>query len=338
MKNKVHLFDIEDAEKYGIKSAVILYNFRYWLDKNKANDQNIHEGRVWTYNSTKAFAEQFPYLSESQVYRCLKGLEDEDILLTGNFNKNSYDRTKWYSVNEDEYSVTESENPHSEDAESILQNRKMENTESKNPSSDTEETIPDSNTDNNPNKKTQREIDALSLDDFDFEEDELECLALHCYQTVKENYPNYDSVTDATLEEWLTPLEALSKKYEVDAEKLAEIWNWGISGWWKDNLTSASKFKEHFEKIDAQYQNRAAKDDNNILDTNGIRQINKTRADTYFDTAQEAISQFNKENGTSYTRNSIAEFEASSNGDNETTRHQTTNPKNNQSHGSSRPQ
>jgi Fe2+ or Zn2+ uptake regulation protein len=112
MKQTTHSFTIEDAKKYGVECAVILYNFRFWLDKNRANQKNIHDGRVWTYNSAEAFTELFPYLSKSQVYRRLKSLEEEGAILTGNYNAHKYDQTRWYSVNESEYSISENQNDH----------------------------------------------------------------------------------------------------------------------------------------------------------------------------------------------------------------------------------
>jgi hypothetical protein len=104
---KTHIFDVEDAKKYGVECAVILYNLRFWLDKNRANKTNIKKGRVWTYNSTSAFTELFPYLTTKQIYSRLKKLEDAGVIETGNFNENQWDRTKWYTVCESRYYVTE---------------------------------------------------------------------------------------------------------------------------------------------------------------------------------------------------------------------------------------
>jgi len=104
-KMDVHSFHSDDAKAYGVDCAVLLFNIRFWLKKNKANGQNIHGGRVWTYNSIKAFAEIFPYFSEAQIRYRLDSLEDEGALIAGNYNEHKYDRTKWYSVNEPEFIV-----------------------------------------------------------------------------------------------------------------------------------------------------------------------------------------------------------------------------------------
>ena len=93
-----HHFDVDLAEKYGILEAVLLDNFCFWTVKNAANEVHIHDGRVWTYNSVKAFCEMMPYASPKQIRRALSHLEAEELIITGNFNNSPYDRTKWYAL------------------------------------------------------------------------------------------------------------------------------------------------------------------------------------------------------------------------------------------------
>jgi hypothetical protein len=100
---KSHIFDIEDAINYGVDCAVMLTNFRFWIAKNKANNVNFYDGQYWTYNSVKAFEDLFPYYSGGQIKRTLKKLEDLGLIKSGNYNKSKYDRTKWYSINEDSH-------------------------------------------------------------------------------------------------------------------------------------------------------------------------------------------------------------------------------------------
>lgn len=95
-----HAFDVDIAVKYGVPEAILIENFRFWIAKNKANGRHFHEGRYWTYNSSKAMTELFPYWSQDQIKRTLKRLEDAGVLLSDNFNSNPYDRTKWYSLSD----------------------------------------------------------------------------------------------------------------------------------------------------------------------------------------------------------------------------------------------
>lgn len=100
-----HSFDIDIAKKYGIEAAIILKNLYFWTEKNRANDKHIYDGMVWTYNSVKAFAELFPYMSSKKISGTLQKLQDAGLIVTGNYNQNPYDRTKWYAITKMGYSI-----------------------------------------------------------------------------------------------------------------------------------------------------------------------------------------------------------------------------------------
>lgn len=97
MKNN-HSFDVEDAIQYGVEKAILLFNLRFWLTKNKANKTNIHDGYYWTYNSREAFAELFPYMNPRTIGRYMQELEEQGIVKSGKYNKTAWDRTKWYTI------------------------------------------------------------------------------------------------------------------------------------------------------------------------------------------------------------------------------------------------
>jgi hypothetical protein len=94
----LHSFDPDVAKKVGVNAAVIYQNILFWTEKNFRNERNIHDGFVWTYNSVKAWAELFPYLTPKQIRSALQKLESEGFIASGNYNKSAYDRTKWYGV------------------------------------------------------------------------------------------------------------------------------------------------------------------------------------------------------------------------------------------------
>ena len=100
-----HHFDVDLAKRYGILEAVLLDNFCFWTVKNAANEVHIYEGRVWVYNSIKAFCEMFPYASQKQIRSALAHLENEGLIVAGNFNESAYDRTKWYALTDDALSI-----------------------------------------------------------------------------------------------------------------------------------------------------------------------------------------------------------------------------------------
>lgn len=96
--SKSYIFDAEDAMKYGVDAAIVLHAIKYWIEKNKANEKHFHDGRYWTYNSKRAWAELFPFFSARQVRRILDGLVKQGVLVTANYNSSPLDRTLWYAL------------------------------------------------------------------------------------------------------------------------------------------------------------------------------------------------------------------------------------------------
>lgn len=134
-----HNFDVDIATKYGILEAILLDNINYWLLKNEANEKNYHDGNYWTYNSTRAFAELFPYASQRQIQTALKKLINEGILITGNYNEYACDRTLWYAF--------------TDKGKSIMRKCKMDCTKNGNEFTENVKPIPNINTNINTNKK-----------------------------------------------------------------------------------------------------------------------------------------------------------------------------------------
>lgn len=100
MSNKMHYFDVDEAILFGERASIILNHIRSWIFKNKSSNRNFHDGHFWTYNTIAGFKEYYPYLSDKQISTVLNKLEKDGILKTGNYNKMTFDRTKWYCINE----------------------------------------------------------------------------------------------------------------------------------------------------------------------------------------------------------------------------------------------
>lgn len=80
-----------------VDKAIMLQQIHYWLLKSG----NEKDGKKWVYNTVHDWAKQFPWLTEKTVQRYLKNLEDMGLLVTANYNKAKFDRTKWYSIDYD---------------------------------------------------------------------------------------------------------------------------------------------------------------------------------------------------------------------------------------------
>ncbi|PEW95878.1 hypothetical protein CN446_14985 [Bacillus cereus] len=83
------------AVKIGINEAIVVQQVHYWLERSNHD----YDGKKWVFNSLDKWCEQFPFWSKRTLERIFGKLEKENILIVGNYNKLSFDRTKWYSIN-----------------------------------------------------------------------------------------------------------------------------------------------------------------------------------------------------------------------------------------------
>ncbi|HHP7532181.1 TPA: DnaD domain protein [Staphylococcus aureus] len=82
------------AELIGLNEAIVLQQIHYWLN----NSKHEYENKKWIYNSYKNWEAQFPFWSNVTIRRTISSLEKQNLLLTGNFNKVGFDKTKWYTI------------------------------------------------------------------------------------------------------------------------------------------------------------------------------------------------------------------------------------------------
>jgi hypothetical protein len=123
----IHIVHSEIAEMYGIEESIILQNIYYWVNKNRANKKNFHDGHYWTYNSSQGLTELFPYMAphpkgedgtpdtlkprtNQRIKRFIKNLTDAGLIKSGNYNKTGYDKTSWYTLTEQGESLFKSIN------------------------------------------------------------------------------------------------------------------------------------------------------------------------------------------------------------------------------------
>jgi hypothetical protein len=83
------------AKEIGLHEAVILQQIHYWLERSTYLINGCH----WIYNTYRAWQQQFPFLSLSAIRRAIARLEGLKLLKTERFDKQSWNQTKWYSIN-----------------------------------------------------------------------------------------------------------------------------------------------------------------------------------------------------------------------------------------------
>lgn len=82
------------AVKIGLNEAIILQQIHYWLLKSN----NVRDGYKWVYNSYSEWNKQFPFFSRNTMIRAFNSLEKQGLLITANYNKAGFDKTKWYRI------------------------------------------------------------------------------------------------------------------------------------------------------------------------------------------------------------------------------------------------
>ncbi len=100
-----HSFNAEVAKEYDVNMAIFLQNMKFWTLNNLANKRNIHDGYCWTYNTIDAFCHIFPYWSKKQIRTIIDNCLENELIVKGNYNQTTYDRTCWYALTHKVYSI-----------------------------------------------------------------------------------------------------------------------------------------------------------------------------------------------------------------------------------------
>lgn len=95
-----HSFDIILAAKYGILEAVIIKHFQFCLIENKIKGEYFQDGRYWVRTSIIAIQKQLPYVSCKTIRNAIGKLVKEGVLITGNYNRDPHNHTKWYTLSD----------------------------------------------------------------------------------------------------------------------------------------------------------------------------------------------------------------------------------------------
>ncbi len=93
-----HSFDISIAQQLSVNAAIVYNHIFYWLRINKQKNYNFHDDKTWMYETILEMSEFFGYLSEKQVASALRLLIESNLIITGNYNKNKFDKTTWYAL------------------------------------------------------------------------------------------------------------------------------------------------------------------------------------------------------------------------------------------------
>lgn len=156
MKANTHAFNVELATKLGDVNEVLILQHFYWWHQSNNKKKDRHKGdhpNPWTYNTIEEFCNIFPYMKKTKLNGAINRLIKKELLITGNFNKMKFDKTKWYSLTNEGLFLFE---------ECVSSFKKSED-QNKKPEDQNENAIPYSNTDSNTdsNKNNNKKIDIV---------------------------------------------------------------------------------------------------------------------------------------------------------------------------------
>jgi hypothetical protein len=96
--SRTHAFNVGIATDFSPDMALWLGHLAFWAEKNLANEKNIHDGLVWSYDTLDALCDYLPYYTRRQIETTINNSIKEGLVQRGNYNKTSYDRTLWYAL------------------------------------------------------------------------------------------------------------------------------------------------------------------------------------------------------------------------------------------------
>ena len=92
-----HSYNVTLACEIGINCAVMLQHFHFLQREKAANNKQEMEG-TFVRRSTLALTTTYPYWSEKVIKKIVADLEEKGLLFAQVLNKNTYDRTKSYTL------------------------------------------------------------------------------------------------------------------------------------------------------------------------------------------------------------------------------------------------
>jgi len=85
------------AKIIGLNEALVLQRLDYWLTKPNVGIER--DGYKWVYNTYKQWQKNFPFLCIRTIKSIFHDLEEKGLIISAQYNKASWDRTKFYRIN-----------------------------------------------------------------------------------------------------------------------------------------------------------------------------------------------------------------------------------------------
>lgn len=87
----------ELAREIGLVESVLLLQLEFWIRIACIE----RDGYRWHCKSERDIQQYFLFWSPSTIHRAITHLKKREIIITANYNKHAYDRTRWFALNID---------------------------------------------------------------------------------------------------------------------------------------------------------------------------------------------------------------------------------------------
>lgn len=85
--NKIMTFNSKIATKLGLNAAVVFQYIGEKVRDNKCNPDSYHDDRIWFKATISEMNEDLPYISCHSISKAIKTLEENDLVISKNLNK-----------------------------------------------------------------------------------------------------------------------------------------------------------------------------------------------------------------------------------------------------------
>lgn len=217
------------AVTFGINQAIVLQQFQYWLSRSN----HIQDGRKWIYNTYDDWQIQFPWLTTRTLKNIVKKLVDQGVLILANYNKLSFDRTNWYSIDYDK--LTEIvDSTHSEKT-SPREGKNFTLSKGKNFTTNNHRLAESTTKDSHRKSKTYDEDNPYYV------------LANFLLTEMRKNNPD---VKQPNLQKWSDDMRKLVELDGRDKHDVSKVIRWcQKDDFWSTNILSASKLRKQYDQL-----------------------------------------------------------------------------------------
>lgn len=237
---KMHSFDVSVANEHGVDVAIMMGTIQFFCEYHENNNQHHYDGFYWMYNSAASWAEHFPYWSANKIQKLLKKMEELDLVVTGNFNKAKYDRTKWYRIKSNDEKIAEEVDA---DHSAKWLNGISQMDESNQPNglirfSQMAEPIP---------IQTNSNTIQTSTSEKKFSDDDLKLA-----EWIAEKVREVNSRAKPKLDKWADMIRLMRERDKLTHREIATVFQYANKdSFWRTNILSPSKLREKFGQLEA---------------------------------------------------------------------------------------